>query len=64
MGMCKPNSEGRTPFLLNLFGCGYAALGGSSADPETVEALSEEFQASSYVIQWQLENAGVALSSD
>jgi hypothetical protein len=27
MGMCKPNSEGRTPFLLNLFGCGYAALG-------------------------------------
>lgn len=39
-------------------------LAGSSADPETVESLSNEFQASSFVIQWQLENAGVALSSD
>jgi hypothetical protein len=26
-GWCKPYSEGRTPFLLILFGCGYAALG-------------------------------------
>jgi hypothetical protein len=26
-GWCKTYSEGRTPFLLILFGCGYAALG-------------------------------------
>src|SRR6516225_11706858 len=26
-GLCKPYSEGRTPSLLILFGCGYAALG-------------------------------------
>ncbi len=36
----------------------------SIADPEAVDSLSREFQASSYVIQWQLENAGVTLSSD
>jgi hypothetical protein len=36
----------------------------SSADPDTVDHLSKEFQASPYVIQWQLENAGVPLSSD
>src|SRR3954447_24167956 len=28
-GLCKPYSGGRTPFLLILFDCGYAALGGS-----------------------------------
>jgi hypothetical protein len=39
-------------------------LAGSSADPADVEAFSEEFQASSIVIQRQLENAGVAISSD
>ena len=39
-------------------------LSRSTADPETVEHLSKEFQASPYVIQWQLENAGVPLSSD
>jgi hypothetical protein len=26
-GLCKPHSEGSTPSLLILFGCGYAALG-------------------------------------
>jgi hypothetical protein len=29
-GLCKPYSGGRTPSLLILFGCGSAALGGSS----------------------------------
>jgi hypothetical protein len=28
-GLCKPYSGGGTPFLLILFGCGYAALGNS-----------------------------------
>lgn len=39
-------------------------LANSTADPETVDRLSKQFQASPYVIQLQLENAGVALSSD
>ncbi|MHB1558181.1 MAG: hypothetical protein ACYC61_12020 [Isosphaeraceae bacterium] len=39
-------------------------LPGSTADPETVESLGKEFQASNYVIQLQLGNAGVAFSSD
>jgi hypothetical protein len=26
-GLCKPYSDGRSPYLLNLFGCGFAALG-------------------------------------
>jgi hypothetical protein len=26
-GWSKPYLEGRTPFLLTLFGCGFAALG-------------------------------------
>jgi hypothetical protein len=29
MGRCKPYSEGGSPLLLILFGCGYAALGHS-----------------------------------
>lgn len=39
-------------------------LAGSSADSEDIEAFSQEFKASSIVIQRQLENAGVAVSSD
>lgn len=39
-------------------------LSTSTADPQTVETLSKEFRASTYVIEWQLENAGVFLSSD
>jgi len=39
-------------------------LTSGAAGPEQVDQLSEEFQASPYVIQWQLENAGVTLSSD
>lgn len=39
-------------------------LEGKSADPETVEELAHEFQVSNLVIQWQLENAGVPLTSD
>ena len=39
-------------------------LSRSTADPLTVELLSKEFQASTYVILRQLENAGVALSFD
>ena len=35
-----------------------------SADPLTVKELSTEFCASSYVIERQLENAGVPLSFD
>jgi hypothetical protein len=36
----------------------------SYADPNSVEILSNEFQVSAYVIQRQLENAGVPLSAD
>jgi len=39
-------------------------LSGSFADPETVSVLSRDFGASSYVIERQLENAGVELSAD
>lgn len=36
----------------------------STADPQTVRNLSREFRASTYVIERQLENVGVPLSSD
>jgi hypothetical protein len=26
-GSCKPHSDGRSPYLFSLFGCGSAALG-------------------------------------
>lgn len=54
-------------FAAELLAPGQAILGklsGSTADPDTVENLSKEFQVSTYVIEWQLENMGVMLSSD
>jgi hypothetical protein len=39
-GWCKTYSEGRTPFLLILFGCGYAALDSfESTSPQAAEKL-------------------------
>jgi len=39
-------------------------LPGSYAGPDHVERLGNEFRVSAYAIQWQLENAGVSISSD